>query len=145
MKIMLIPAKKTRKINCTSKIHVDTWVTVTFLVNLMFRRRNKFDGPIYEGGDAGSIYRGAYFQDVNWVTYLKVYIRVRTYRRAYIRGRINGILRYCYRLSSFKKKFFLEKSIIAGLSVLSIAWRGTFSLSEWLNCRSRFCERGRGG
>ena len=47
----------------------------TFLVNLMFRRLDKFDGPIF--GEA-------YIRDVNWVTYLggggerifgRVYIR----------------------------------------------------------------------
>ena len=41
---------------------------MTFSVNLMFRRLDKFDGPIFGGS---YIWRGeAYIQDVNWVTYL---------------------------------------------------------------------------
>ena len=40
---------------------------MTVLVNLMFRKLDKFDGPIFgEGG---------YIRDVNWVTYLGAYIR----------------------------------------------------------------------
>ena len=40
---------------------------MTFLVNLIFCRLYKFDGPIF----GGRIYRGeAYIQDLNWVTYL---------------------------------------------------------------------------
>ena len=51
-------------------MHENTGGRVTFLVNLMFRRLDKFDGLIYAGG------RGAYIQgradilDVNWITYL---------------------------------------------------------------------------
>ena len=48
---------------------------MTFLVNLMFSRLDKFDGPIFEEkggdvftGDGGG--EGAYVWDVNWVTYL---------------------------------------------------------------------------
>ena len=41
---------------------------MTFPVNLMFRRLDKFDGPIFWGS---YIWRGeAYIQDVNWVAYL---------------------------------------------------------------------------
>ena len=133
---MLIPAKKTRKINCTRKMYEETWVTVTFLANLMFCRLNKFDGLIFGGGGAGRIYRRAYFQDVNWVTYLGC-----TFGWGLIDGLIyRGALTEFYGIATdylpSKKHFFLGKFIIAGLSVLSIAWRETFSLSEQLNCRS---------
>ena len=41
---------------------------MTFLVNLMFRRLDKFDGPIFRGS---YIRRGeAYIQDINWVSHL---------------------------------------------------------------------------
>ena len=37
----------------------------------MFRRPEKFDGPIF-----GGLYiRGAYIRDANWVTYLGAYVR----------------------------------------------------------------------
>ena len=36
---------------------------VTFLVDLMFRRLGKFDGPIFRE-------KGACVQNVNWVTYV---------------------------------------------------------------------------
>ena len=61
---------------------------VTFLINLMFSRLDKFDGPIFEG----AYIRGAYIQDNNWVKYLGAYIRGRGLINE--RGRINGILRY---------------------------------------------------
>ena len=54
---------------------------MTFLVNLMFRGLDKFDGPIIEGGG-----RRAYIRDANWVTYI--------WGSLYTGGRINGILRY---------------------------------------------------
>ena len=54
---------------------------MTVLVNLMFRKLDKFDGPIFgEGG---------YIRDVNWITYLGAYIR-----GADKRGGINRVLRY---------------------------------------------------
>ena len=50
----------------SSKMHKNTCGRVTFLVNLMFSRLDRFDGPIFGGGHI----RGAYIWDVNWVTYL---------------------------------------------------------------------------
>ena len=45
---------------------------MTFFVNLMFRRLDKFDGPIFGGdGGRGCVYTGgASIWGVNWVTYL---------------------------------------------------------------------------
>ena len=40
---------------------------MTFLVNLMFRRLEKFDGPKLGAHIRGE---GAYIWDVHWVTYL---------------------------------------------------------------------------
>ena len=48
-------------------MHENTRGRVIFLVNLMFRRLDKFD----EGGGGGAYIRGAYIGDVNWVTYLE--------------------------------------------------------------------------
>ena len=43
-----------------------------FLINMMFSRLNKLDGPIFEGvytrGGGGG--EGTYIWDVNWVRYL---------------------------------------------------------------------------
>ena len=44
---------------------------MTFLVNLMFSRLDKFDGPIF----AGAYIRVTYIPDVSWVTYLGTYIQ----------------------------------------------------------------------
>ena len=53
-------------------MHENTRGRVTFLVNLMFRRLDKFDGPIFGGGwGCGHIYGGAYIWDANWFTYLR--------------------------------------------------------------------------
>ena len=41
---------------------------MTFLVNLMFSRLDKFDGPIIE--EAYIQGGGAYIREVNWITYL---------------------------------------------------------------------------
>ena len=47
-------------------MHENTCGRVNFLINLMFSRLDKFDGPIFEG----AYVREAYIRDVNWVTYL---------------------------------------------------------------------------
>ena len=41
---------------------------MTFLVNWMFSRLGRFDGPMFWGGGGGA---RAYIGDVNWVTYLE--------------------------------------------------------------------------
>ena len=53
----------------------NTWRRVVFLVNLMFHRLDKFDGPII-GEGSGRIYEcgGGLYRDVNWVTYLGTYV-----------------------------------------------------------------------
>ena len=38
----------------------NTWGRVKFLVNLMFCRLDKFDGPVFEGGEEG-IYMGGLY------------------------------------------------------------------------------------
>ena len=53
-------------------MHENTWGRVTFSVNLMFIRLDKFDGPIF----AGAYIRVTYIPDVSWVTYLGRYIRL---------------------------------------------------------------------
>ena len=64
---------------------------MTFLVNLMFRRFEKFDGPIF----GGAYIRGAYVRDANRVTYLGAYIWGGG--SLCTGGRINGILRYVFK------------------------------------------------
>ena len=61
---------------------------MTLLVNLMFSRLDRFDGPRSEG----RIYGGGGFRDVNWVKYL-VGLYSGEVLIPYIPGRINGILR----------------------------------------------------
>ena len=95
---------------------------MTFLVNFMFCRLDKFDGFVFvfgvcvcvcvcvweERGGWGyirGIWRGACLQDLNWGTYFGA--------GAYIRGRINGILRYFKQLflgASRDGFFWLHKS-----------------------------------
>ena len=75
-------------------MHDNTWERVTFLVNLMVGKLDKFDGPIF-GGERWSYISGAggaYICDVNCVIYFwggSVYSGVGWYS-----GSINGILRY---------------------------------------------------
>ena len=69
-------------------MHENIWRRVTFLVNLLLCRLDKFDGSIFGGG--GGVGAGAYILDVNWVTYLGgVYSG-----GLYTGRRINGILRH---------------------------------------------------
>ena len=72
-------------------MHENTLGRVTFFVNLMFRRLDKFDGPMFGVGSGGGgvrIYEGAYIRDANWVTYLG---GVYSGGGVYTGGRINGI------------------------------------------------------
>ena len=81
----------------------NTWGRVKFLVNLMFCRLDKFDGPVFERGEEG-IYMGAYIRDSNWVTYLVSVYSVGFYTG----GLINGILRYSdVQLQKHRKILFL--------------------------------------
>ena len=43
---------------------------MTFLINLMFSRLGKFDGPMFEGAYIRGR-GGAYIRVVNWVAYLR--------------------------------------------------------------------------
>ena len=75
---------------------------MTFLVNLMFSRLDKFDGPIIEG----AYIRGeAYIRDVNWITYLGGWhiFRVLTYAGG--GGGGVGVLAGFY---GFSELFYLE-------------------------------------
>ena len=54
---------ETRQVNCTSEMYENTWGRVTFIVNLMFRRLDKFDGLIF--GRCISLERGSYIRDAN--------------------------------------------------------------------------------
>ena len=51
-------------------MHENTSGRVTFLVNLMFSKLDKFDGPISEGAFIRGSGVGAYIRDVNWVIYI---------------------------------------------------------------------------
>ena len=63
---------ETRSINYTTKMHENAWGRVAFLVNLMFCKLDKFNGPIF---GEGAYMRGAYIRDINWLTYLGAYIQ----------------------------------------------------------------------
>ena len=54
-------------------MHENTLGRVTFLVNLLFRRLGKVDGPILRRREREAyvhIYGGTFIRVVNWVTYL---------------------------------------------------------------------------
>ena len=67
-------------------MHEKTWGRVKFLINMMFSRLNKLDGPIFEGvyirGDGGG---GLIFGMLIGLDIWEAYIR---------RKHINGILLY---------------------------------------------------
>ena len=78
---------------------------MTFLVNLMFRRLDNFDGSIF--GNAGmSVYAGGFiFGMLIRLHFCGAYIR----EGLRYRGRINGVLRYLSAVSSL--------AIITGQSI----------------------------
>ena len=49
-------------------MHENTWGRVKFLVNLIFTKLEKFDGPLVKGGGMG-VYmgRGSYIHNINYV------------------------------------------------------------------------------
>ena len=81
-------------------MHENTWERVTILVNLMFRRLDKFDGPIF--GEGGGIYGGFIFG-------LLIGLHIRGRGRIF-GGRIKGILRYI----AFKyfSKYYINNSLM---------------------------------
>ena len=48
--------EETRYINCTSKMHENTCGRLTFFINLMFSRLDKFDGIYIQGNRGGLIF-----------------------------------------------------------------------------------------
>ena len=65
---------------------------MTFLVKLIFRRLDKFDGSVFFLG--AYIGGGSYIWDANWVIYFFWGGGGGILGEAYIRGVVNGILRH---------------------------------------------------
>ena len=87
-------------------MHDNTWERVTFLVNLMVGKLDKFDGPMF-GGEM-KLYKwpgrgGSYICDVNCLIYFLGVAYIQG-GGGWYRGSINGILRY-------KEEWWFEQSL----------------------------------
>ena len=86
-------------------------ILIKFLINLMFSRLDKFDGPIFKGAYIRGWGR-AYIWDVNWATYL-----------GYLR--INGIIRHIHKYQVelnnkyiSTEKFRVQKSFCVNIFIV---------------------------